>query len=184
MGLAPSPRRGAGQPPRPSALTDQLNQEILRFVRLLKTSARREAGAREAGADVSALHLLWPLLHDGPMRLGDLAEAKGADASTVSRQAAALVRAGLVRREPDPADRRACLLEVTDQGRQACQRMAEHRRREVAEALRGWSAERVGTFTALLREFNQAVEAHHQATCRPAVPVPASEHALAPEETV
>ncbi len=77
----------------------------MRFYRLLKNAAHSEVGT-----DRSLLQLLWPLMHEGPMRLRDLAEAKGSDASTVSRQAAQLVRAGLIRRDPDPYDRRACLV--------------------------------------------------------------------------
>jgi len=136
---------------------DELNQEIMRFVRLLKASA-----SRAAGPDRSALLLLFPLLHDGPMRVRDLAEAKGADASTVSRQAAQLVTSGLVRREADATDRRACVLALTDHGREACRQMIQGRRQAVEEALRHWSDERVAAFTQEFREFNRAVEAQQQ----------------------
>jgi DNA-binding MarR family transcriptional regulator len=133
--------------------TDELNEELMRFVRLLKSAAHGEVGA-----DRSALLLLWPLVHDGPMRLRDLAEAKGSDSSTVSRQAAQLVRAGLIRRDPDPDDRRACLLAVTEGGRGACQQMIDNRRRAIADALRDWEPERLRAFTEMFREFNRAVE--------------------------
>jgi DNA-binding MarR family transcriptional regulator len=126
----------------------------MRFVRLLKTGAHTEAGM-----DRSLLHLLWPLMHEGPMRLRDLAEAKGSDASTVSRQAAQLVRSGLVRRDPDPYDRRACRVTLTEGGRDMCQRMIDARREAIADALTNWSPAKVRAFTEMFREFNQAVEA-------------------------
>jgi len=135
----------------------ELNEEIMRFVRLLKASV-----SRAAGPDRSALLLLWPLLHEGPMRLRDLAEAKGADASTVSRQAAQLVTSGLVRREVDTTDRRACVLALTDDGREACRHMTESRREAIEEALRHWSDARVAAFTEEFREFNRAVEAQQR----------------------
>jgi DNA-binding MarR family transcriptional regulator len=125
----------------------------MRFVRLLKATA-----SSAAGPDRSALLLLWPLLHDGPMRLCDLAEAKGADASTVSRQAAQLVGSGLVRRTADPADRRARRLDLTRSGRELCEQMISARRAAVDAALRDWDDEKVATFTRLFREFNHAVE--------------------------
>jgi DNA-binding MarR family transcriptional regulator len=133
----------------------ELNAELMRFVRLLKAG-----NANASGPDRSALLLLWPLLHAGPMRLRELAAARGSDASTVSRQAAQLVKVGLVRRDVDPDDRRACLLAVTDEGRAACQRMIESRLRSISEALQDWEEERVIEFTRLFSEFNRAVEVH------------------------
>jgi DNA-binding MarR family transcriptional regulator len=138
-------------PQRPA---DELNDELMRFVRLLKSAAHNEVGM-----DRSLPQLLWPLMHEGPMRLRDLAEAKGSDASTVSRQVAQLVRTGLIRRDPDPYDRRACLVTLTDGGRDMCQRMIDARREDIADALKDWGPERVRAFTEMFREFNQAVEA-------------------------
>jgi DNA-binding MarR family transcriptional regulator len=139
--------------------TTELNDEIFRFVRLLKASA-----ATPAATDRSAMLLLWPLLHAGPMRLRELAEAKGTDASTVSRQAAQLVRDGLARRDPDPDDGRACLVALTEQGRAACQRMIDGRREAIAAALAEWSDEEISEFTRLFRQFNRAVEAYQLST--------------------
>lgn len=144
---------------------DALNDELMRFVRLMKTGAQRDVGM-----DRSLLLLLSPLMHDGPMRLRDLAEAKGSDASTVSRQAAQLVRAGLIRREPDPADRRACRVTLTDDGRDVCRQMIATRRRAIADALARWSPEKIQAFTEMFREFNQAVEAHQAALAYDAIP--------------
>ena len=42
----------------------------------------------DLGAEFSALMLLFPLRHLGPMRVTDLAAVKGADPSTISRQTA------------------------------------------------------------------------------------------------
>jgi DNA-binding MarR family transcriptional regulator len=141
--------------PAKAELTDELNDELTRFVRLLKAAA-----PTEAGQDRSALQLLSPLMHEGSMRLRDLAEAKGSDASTVSRQVAQLVRAGLIRRDPDPGDGRACRLALTEGGRGVCERMIDARRRAIAEALREWDADRIRDFTRMFRDFNRAVEAH------------------------
>jgi DNA-binding MarR family transcriptional regulator len=140
-------------PTRPAA-TAGLTDQMMRFVRLLKASA-----AMPVAQDRSALQLMWPLLHEGPMRLRDLAEHKGVDQSTVSRQAAHLVTSGLVQRDPDPADRRACLLVLTDRGRNVCQELMDGHRRAIGEALAGWSEERLAAFVEMFRDFNEAVEA-------------------------
>jgi DNA-binding MarR family transcriptional regulator len=135
----------------------ELYAEIVRFVRISKS-------ANVAHPDQSALLLLWPLLHEGPMRLRDLARSKGVDAFTVSRQAAHLVREGLVKRDPDPDDGRATLLDVTDAGRQFCSQLMESRRQAIQLALSDWPVDKVCQFAALLRDFNltlQAQQAFH-----------------------
>jgi DNA-binding MarR family transcriptional regulator len=134
-----------------------LHAEILRFVRLLKSSS-----AHDAVPDQSSLLLLWPLLHIGPMRLRDLAESKGVDSSTASRQAAQLVRAGMIRRDPDPGDGRAALLGLTDKGRHFCEHLLDARRRAIEEALRDWPSERISALADMLGELNQAIEAHQR----------------------
>ena len=84
------------------------------------------------------------------MRLGDLAGREGVAAPTMSRIVSALLDAGYVRREPDPADRRAWLVRPTDEGermvselrssrvqdlRRRMDRLTEHRRALLVAAL-------------------------------------------------
>src|SRR5258705_13409065 len=94
-----------------AAATSELTDEIGRFARLVRTST-----PADAAPDRSALSMLLPLMRGGPMRLRDLADARGADPSTVSRQAAQLVQAGLIERDADPADGRARQLSLTEAG--------------------------------------------------------------------
>jgi DNA-binding MarR family transcriptional regulator len=146
-----------GNAPERAAVTGELTDEVLRFVRLLKMTV-----PVEPGLDRSATLLLIPLLHNGSMRLRDLAHARGADPSTVSRQAAQLVQAGLVSSEPDPVDGRARRLALTESGRAVCRRMTEARGAAIADALHGWSDTQLTTFVRLFRDFNACVEAHQQ----------------------
>ena len=136
----------------------RLADEIARLVRM-GTRFRSMLKTGDLGAEASALMLLPPLRAMGPMRVTDLAEHKQADPSTVSRQAAQLVKAGLARREADPADGRASRLAVTEAGVAACERMREARAVMLTRALADWPADRVAAFTDLFEEFNDAVEA-------------------------
>ncbi|GGN68053.1 transcriptional regulator [Actinoplanes lobatus] len=136
----------------------RLGDEIARLVRM-GARFRGMFKTEDLGAEFSALMLLPPLRAMGPMRVTDLAEFKQADPSTVSRQAAQLVRAGLARREADPADGRASRLAVTEAGVQACERVREVRAAMLERALADWPAERITAFTDLFEEFNHAVEA-------------------------
>src|SRR3954451_9836542 len=101
---------------------DRLIAELTRYMRLMPR-AKAFLGSGEAGAGPSALLLLPPLVHMGPLRVTDLADLKQSDPSTVSRQAAQLVRAGLAHKEPDPADGRASRLAATPEGEAACARL-------------------------------------------------------------
>ena len=138
--------------------TTRLAEELVRFVRL-GARAKGMLNPRDLGAEFSALMLLFPLRAMGPMRVTDLAEVKQADPSTVSRQAAQLVKAGLARREADPVDGRASRLAVTETGLNACEQLHQARHALLSQALSSWPAERVAAFAGLFAEFNTSVEA-------------------------
>ena len=75
----------------------------------------------------------------GPARVSDVAGHLGVDLSVASRQVQALIAAGYVEREPDPDDRRAQRLTITEAGTHA---LRESHRRMVhvfSNALEGWS---------------------------------------------
>jgi DNA-binding MarR family transcriptional regulator len=136
----------------------RLAGELVRFARM-GARVKGMLNVGDLGAEFSALMLLFPLRHLGPMRVTDLAEVKQADPSTVSRQAAQLVKAGLVRREADPADGRVSRLAVTEAGLAAATELAEARNELIQRVLRDWAPERVDLFTSLFAEFNNSVEA-------------------------
>ena len=144
----------------------RLADELMRFFRL-GARAKGMLNSGDLGAEFSALMLLFPLRFLGPMRVTDLAEAKQADPSTISRQAAQLVKAGLVRRESDPEDGRASRLAITDAGLTACRKLHDAREAFLAEVLSSWPAERVEAFVDLFTEFNTAVESRLRTPAAP-----------------
>ena len=142
---------------------DRLIGELTRYMRLMHRAKALLSGA-EAGADPSALLLLPPLVHMGPLRVTDLAELKQADPSTVSRQAAQLVRGGLARKEPDPADGRASRLAVTAEGEAVCARLMGRRRALINDAVADWPEAVVAGFATQFEQFNTALEGLLRAT--------------------
>ncbi|EHY89139.1 MarR family winged helix-turn-helix transcriptional regulator [Saccharomonospora azurea] len=80
--------------------------------RLSRTLRQASAPGPGHGA-ISAMSTLGAC---GRMRLGDLAAKEGVAAATMSRIVSALVDSGYVRRESDPADRRAWLVELSADG--------------------------------------------------------------------
>jgi DNA-binding MarR family transcriptional regulator len=107
--------------------------------------------------DRSAYPLLTQILAlqgqtDG-CRLTDVAAGLGVAVPTVSRQVRQLEDLGLVVRTKDPLDARAILLEVTDTGVDALQRMREEWRKTVAEILGPWPQKDREILGELLERF-------------------------------
>ncbi|MCW0213206.1 MAG: MarR family winged helix-turn-helix transcriptional regulator [Pseudonocardia sp.] len=87
----------------------------------------RPAPGSVTGPELPIWHasMLTLLAHQGERRLGCVAGDLDVDPSVVSRRVVALSELGHVGRRPDPEDRRAQLLVLTEAGRAA---LAEHRR--------------------------------------------------------
>jgi DNA-binding MarR family transcriptional regulator len=112
----------------------------------------------EVELDRSAYGILCRLVDEGPQRLGLLAQSFGLDPSTITRQVQALEHAGLVERRHDPSDRRASLLDLTDQGRQMLVTTRERRRAWLQAALGDWDEHDHEEFGRLLEKFNLCID--------------------------
>ncbi|MCS0600471.1 MarR family transcriptional regulator [Streptomyces sp. LP11] len=101
--------------------------------------------------------LTYPVLsaiaRNGPCSAADLAPEVGLDRSGVTRRASRLEGAGLVRREPDPADRRAQLLVLTEPGRQAVAELRTRLAAHIMASLSAWPPGEAETFARQLRRF-------------------------------
>lgn len=71
----------------------------------------------------------------GPQNPGDLALELGVHPSNATRTSEKLVRAGLLERRENPADRRYVQLTLTHKGEQLVERVIAHRRNAVAGVL-------------------------------------------------
>lgn len=76
---------------------------------------------------------------DGPMRLGQLAEALHVAPRTVTDVVDHLTESGWVERSPDPADRRATVIDVTAAGRTMAAEVEQVRRAASREIFAGLS---------------------------------------------
>jgi DNA-binding MarR family transcriptional regulator len=106
-------------------------------IHLLRHVRKQDKAAGIGPARLSALSVL---AFGGPMSLTELAALEQVTKATMSRVVDGLVRARLVTRAADPADRRAQRLRATPRGARL---MREARRRRVAylaKALRGLGA--------------------------------------------
>ncbi|QIM22197.1 MarR family transcriptional regulator [Phycicoccus sp. HDW14] len=139
-----------------STPTAELGDELVRVLKLMHV-ARARAPRHHELVDPMAYPLLFNLKR-APMRVSELADAVHSDVSTVSRQVSTLVEHGLVVREPDPADGRAHVLAVTDEGTALLVAIREGRDRWLQGLLAEWSADDVRLLTSQLARLAADLE--------------------------
>ncbi|WP_280400122.1 MarR family winged helix-turn-helix transcriptional regulator [Nocardia carnea] len=106
----------------------------------------------------SAYLVLSRLSIEGPMSIGELAEAFGLDTSTVHRQTAAMMKTDLVERIPDPAGGVARKFRITTEGERRLRADREYNINALDRVLREWSEQDVRAFAAYLERFNTDLE--------------------------
>ncbi|GGY88878.1 MarR family winged helix-turn-helix transcriptional regulator [Streptomyces poonensis] len=133
--------------------------ELERELTLLMRRARAKSGemARAVHPDLesSAYGLLARLEESGRLRATELAAHIGVGKATMSRQLRALEQLGLVAREPDPADGRAWLVHLTQEGQERFRRVRNARRARYVNQMAGWDRADVAQLARLLHRLNQ-----------------------------
>ncbi|MFB7666382.1 MarR family winged helix-turn-helix transcriptional regulator [Kitasatospora sp. NPDC056138] len=97
--------------------------------------------------------VLSGLARTGPRSAADLGREIGLDRSTVTRRADRLEQAALLRREPDPADGRATLLALTDDGHRTVAATRQRLATAIDNSLATWPPADAQAFARLLRRF-------------------------------
>ncbi|MFF0159361.1 MarR family winged helix-turn-helix transcriptional regulator [Streptomyces sp. NPDC005263] len=129
-------------------------------VLLRRARANQGEMAREVHPDLesAAYGLLVRLDECGRQRATALAGYIGVGKATMSRQLRALEELGLVAREPDPADGRAWLIALTQEGHERVTRVREARRARYAGRLEDWDSREVAELARLLNQLNRGME--------------------------
>ncbi|MEU0068497.1 MarR family transcriptional regulator [Streptomyces sp. NPDC006332] len=129
-------------------------------VLLRRARANQGEMAREVHPDLesAAYGLLVRLDECGGQRATALAGYIGVGKATMSRQLRALEELGLVAREPDPADGRAWLIALTQEGHDRVTRVREARRARYAGRLEDWDSREVAELARLLNQLNRGME--------------------------
>jgi DNA-binding MarR family transcriptional regulator len=123
---------------------------VLDLVVLLNDDMTRSL-ARD-GLTVARAHVLWQLLHRGPLTQRHLAADLNVSARNITGLVDRLVATGFVTREQHPADRRATLVSFTERGEATARALAAGQQ-ELADQLFGrMPDERFDCFVAGLRD--------------------------------
>ncbi|WP_432542810.1 MarR family winged helix-turn-helix transcriptional regulator [Kineococcus sp. SYSU DK002] len=161
-----APPGADGHEHRVAAVADQVGRQ-LRALHAFKAQVARGQDEVER-----AMHVVLYVLADaGPLRVSALAERLGTDPSTTSRQTAELVKRDLLRKLPDPADRRASLLDVTATGHEVVAAFKQRRHEHLARAVEDFTDAELDDFTALLSRFADGLERARTDGARPTGPL-------------
>ena len=149
-------------PDVPSAEVIEIERALTR-INYLSTRARqhdRLMALAGVPLDRAAVALLRQIADSEPLRPGELAARLGVEASHVTRTVQQLQKSGYVTRVPDPDDRRAQRIELTDAGRQAIARVRDAGVRGMQMALSDWSPEELRQLATLFHRMVDDFLAH------------------------
>ncbi|GGT33061.1 MarR family winged helix-turn-helix transcriptional regulator [Streptomyces purpureus] len=135
-----------------------LERELAVFLRRARASSGEMAREVHPELEPAAYGLLVRLDEAGGQRATDLAGYFGVGKATMSRQLRALEDLGLVARDPDPADGRASLVRLTDEGRDRFRHVRDARRERYVRKLSGWDRGEVAELARLLHQLNTRAE--------------------------
>ncbi|PHQ49241.1 MarR family transcriptional regulator [Streptomyces cinnamoneus] len=135
-----------------------LERELTVFLRRARSSSGEMAREVHPDLEPAAYGLLVRLVDAGQQRATDLAAYFGVGKATMSRQLRALGELGLVTRDPDPADGRASLIQLTDEGRARFTRVRDARRAQYMSKLADWDPTEVAELARLLHQLNESAE--------------------------
>ncbi|TLQ43808.1 MarR family winged helix-turn-helix transcriptional regulator [Streptomyces marianii] len=156
-GNGPEPRGGNGVDQGVSVFL-ALERELAVFLRRARASSGEMAREVHPELEPAAYGLLVRLEESGAQRATDLAGYFGVGKATMSRQLRALEELGLVTREPDPADGRASLVALTDEGLTRFRAVRKARRDRYVRKLAGWDRGEVAELARLLHQLNARSE--------------------------
>jgi DNA-binding MarR family transcriptional regulator len=168
----------------PTAVTlmaDPQSPEEAVIMLLMQAGRRLRTRHPEDLVDPSSFPLAKQLLGSDGLRVSELATRVDLDASTVSRHIKLLEDKGICERTPDPADGRACLVRLSEPGREII--LAAFRRRflRIQAVLEPWSdADRAQLQTLLSRLATDLGEASDRAVA--AGDLPANDPRPSPAE--
>ena len=123
---------------------------IVDVARLIRAEFDRRTDAAGLGLTPAEARTLSNVARVGPVRQAVLAERMGIEAMTLSACLDRLEAHGFVRREADPTDRRAKLVDITDEAGPALERIFAASTEMRNDMAKGFDAARIEEFRQML----------------------------------
>lgn len=146
------------QPDRADDGTDNLVTALLTASRVLVGVSARSLAEVAESLTMTQFRLLVVLTNEGTVRLNQLADSLGVNASTALRTVDRLVAANLVSRTENPLDRREVQLSATEAGLRIVERATDLRRAEIARIVESMPVTRRREIVKALLAFNEAAD--------------------------
>lgn len=138
---------------------EEETDEVARLRGAIGALARRlRPTEATAGMTPTQISVLLSIVAHGPLRAGTLAEHESLNPTMLSRVLAILCERGVVRRVPDPSDRRATLVEATAAGRKLRERMRRERNAKLEPLLDELTAKERSAIVAALPALESLAE--------------------------
>lgn len=139
----------------------RLAEQLFESLGSVRRQVRRTAGRPWPAATLSGsqIELVRLVRREPGIAVSEAAESLGLAGNTVSTLVRQLTDAGVLRREPDPADRRVARLHVTTAARTRIEGWRDHRAELAAEALGRLDADDHAALTAAVPALARLVSA-------------------------
>lgn len=147
----------------PAAEAERMMDSIQALVRRFALSERTDASC--CGITVSQAATLEALRLAGPLRQGELGRRLGITPSTLTRNLARLLDAGLVERLADPDDARASRVRLSAAGARAAKEVRRQEQAFARDVLERLPPERRDAIVEGLRDLLVAVRAATESCC-------------------
>ena len=131
-----------------------LGVEINALLSASRALTERTAAAFHPDLQPAAFHLARWLYAYGPANPSALASAVAMDRGSTSNLIGRMKALGLVQSTPDPVDRRAVKISLTDAGVKCVVEALDLRGASFFSRIEDWAVEDIKRFTALLNAFN------------------------------
>lgn len=129
---------------------------VMAAARVLVAVSAQSVAEVEDVVSLPQLRVLVVVASQGPLNLAAVARRLGVHSSNATRACDRLVAAGLLDRRDDPADRRNLQLDLTEEGHRLVERVMDHRRKAIMDALGRMSSVERLALAPVLRSFAAA----------------------------
>jgi DNA-binding MarR family transcriptional regulator len=142
------------------SLSSEFSQAIRQWMDVFMHRSMRGWGlfAKSMGLSMQQFGILMQLHHRGNCGIGDISERFDITNAAASQLADKLVQSGFIKRDEDPNDRRAKLLNLSDKGKELVRQGTEERYRWVDELAGKLTAEEREKVTEALNILTQAAK--------------------------
>ena len=147
---------------------ERVSVGLIRLMKLLQ-AMRQHAPRIHPAVDATAYPILFNLAAE-PRRVSVLAELVHSDVSTVSRQVSTLEGHGLVAKVSDPADGRAQVVQLSDEGKTLLAGIQQQRTEWFRELMGEWTPEEASDFAGHLERFGADLERQRKTLSTPTPP--------------